>query len=242
LAARIRTRTRKWQVEVSEQKKGRLTEALEAAARAGAARLSDEGYRLVREVVARQEASGLADEGVQIGENVPDFALPDVSGRVVSLNDLLNDGPAVVVFYRGGWCPFCELHLRALHQARPEIEARGAKLVAISLEKPDAERSAARKIAPSFRLLHDRDGRVAKLFGLLYDVTPQHAKALANYGVDLIRYHGGDTPQLPLAATYVVGQDGVVTYGFVDVHPEKRAEPDDIIAALDAMRGGAATA
>jgi peroxiredoxin len=156
----------------------------------------------------------------------------------VRLVELLDKGPVVIVFYRGGWCPFCTAHLKALQDIHSEIEARGARLVAISLEKPDAERSAKRMIGPNFELLHDEDGHVSALFGLLYDVAPQHERALSNYGVDLLRYHGSTKAQLPLAATYVVASDGTAKYAFVDVHPNLRAEPDDILAALDEIRTG----
>jgi len=217
----------------------KLSDALKAAASTAPSRLGgDEGYRLVREVVMAQAAAGFAEDGVQVGENVPDFELPNAAGKLISLTEMLDRGPAVIVFYRGGWCPFCTLHLKALQEARHDIEGRGAKLVAISLEKPDAERSAARTLAPDFELLHDSEGRVSRLFGLLYDVVPPHEQALRHHGVELKRAHDSDKVQLPLAATYVVGQDGVVTYGFVDVYPEKRAEPSDIIAALDRLRTG----
>lgn len=188
---------------------------------------------MVREVVLRQAAAGLEEDGVQQGEHVPDFELPNSAGRMVRLNDLLDKGPVVIVFYRGGWCPFCTAHLKALQDIHHEIKARGAQIVAISLEKPDAERSATRLIGPDFELLHDEQGHVSRLFGLLYDVSPMHEKALGNYGVDLLRYHGSKTAQLPLAATYVVAQDGTAKFAFVDVHPNLRAEPDDILAALD---------
>jgi peroxiredoxin len=217
----------------------KLSDALKAAQATAASRLGgDEAYRLVREVVMTQEAAGYAEDGVQVGENVPDFELPNAVGKLISLDEILNRGPAVIVFYRGGWCPFCTLHLKALQEARHEIEARGARLVAISLEKPDAERSAARMLAPDFELLHDSEGRVSRLFGLLYDVAPPHEKALRHYGVELRQAHGSGKAQLPLAATYVVGQDGIVTYSFLDVYPEKRAEPSDIVAALDLLQAG----
>ena len=214
----------------------KLSESLAAAAAAAASRLGNEGYKAVLEVVKRQEAAGLAEDGVQLGEIVPEFELPSASGKLIRLNDLLDHGPAVIVFYRGGWCPFCTLQLKALQESRAEIEARGAKLVAISLERPDAERSAYRNLAPDFELLHDKDGRVARLFGLLYDVLPEHAAALRVHGVHLAQRHGSDKEQLVLAATYVVAQDGTVAFAFVDVHPERRADPAEVIAALDRQR------
>lgn len=216
----------------------KLSESLAQAAAAAAARLGNEGYRAVLEVVKRQEAAGLADDGVQLGEIAPEFELPNQHGKIVRLNDVLDRGPVVIVFYRGGWCPFCTLQLKALQEAKPEIDARGATLIAISLERPDAERSAVRNLAPDFELLHDKDGRVAKLFGLLYDVLPEHAAALRVHGVQLAQRHGSDKEQLVIAATYVVAPDGTVTFAFVDVHPDRRPEPTEILAALDQLRAG----
>jgi peroxiredoxin len=179
--------------------------------------------------------SGLLERALKVGGKAPAFTLKNVHGREVSLRSLLDRGPAVVSFYRGGWCPYCSAGLRALQAALPEITAAGASLVAISPELPEHSRTTAEKNALTFEVLSDAGNAVARAFGLGY-VWPEDFAAISrSHGVDVAGRNGMETVQTPVPATYAIGRDGYIVYAFIDADYTKRAEPSEIIAALRAL-------
>jgi peroxiredoxin len=189
------------------------------------------------------EIARLADNGVgvtapQPGEPMPPFLLPDETGRLVSLPSLLEDGPLVVSFNRGHWCPYCRLNMDALVRAETEIASLGAQVVAISPELSGwaAELKAYAK-AP-FHILSDLDNGYALELNLLFWVGDEARRALSSTGVDLDRFQGNDAWMLPIPATCVVGADGVVLSRHVDPDFRRRMEIEDLIGALrsDAKR------
>jgi peroxiredoxin len=144
--------------------------------------------------------------------------------------------PVVLSFYRGSWCPYCNLELRTLQAHIGEFEARGARLVAISPQVPDESLSVTEKHDLSFDVLSDVGTTVAQDFGLAFDIPAELAAIYESRGHDLIRTNGGHDRTLVIPASYVVGHDGVVSWAFVNSDYTKRAEPSDMIAALDALR------
>lgn len=184
---------------------------------------------------AELAATGITVSALGAGGHAPDFQLTGADGQRVSLAALLARGPVVISFYRGGWCPYCNLELRALQSVLPQISALGASLVAISPERPDEGLSTAEANALAFPVLHDAGGRVARRYGIAFDLAPALRPIYARLGHALPDRNGGDDWVLPIPATYVVGQDGIVRLAFVDSNYRNRLEPDAVVAALERL-------
>jgi peroxiredoxin len=179
--------------------------------------------------------SGIVKQAVAVGQKAPLFELPNATGKTVRLADLLREGPVVVAWYRGHWCPYCNEELLALQAALGDIRELGATLVAISPQLPDSSLSTVQKDNLKFEVLSDVGNRTARQYGLVYRVT---AGMLAYYGdgVDFQRHNGDLSHELPLPATYVVDTKGVVQYAFVDPDYRNRAEPADLLVVLEKLR------
>lgn len=202
-------------------------EALRASAMVGAVR---EGYESVLEHLGKGE---LAEHALKAGDAMPPFLLPDTTGRLVSSDDLLAEGPLVVTFFRGGWCPYCALTLGALTEALPRIEAAGARLVAITFELGTTADATQEALAPALHVLSDVDGAVGLQFGVTFVVPNAYRRLLEAAGVDLAARHGQSAWLLPVPATFVVDRAGIVRKAFVDVDFTHRAEPADIVTFLE---------
>jgi peroxiredoxin len=192
-----------------------------------------------REVMERADrdlaASGQASRALEVGAEAPRFSLPAADGRTVALEALLADGPVVLTFYRGAWCPFCNIALRALQQRLPEIAARGAKLVAVSPQIPDESLTLTEKHDLTFDVLSDVGSDTAKQYGLSFDLPADLAAVYDSFGFDLQRVNGGHPHTLPVPATYVIDRDATIRWAFVDTDYMTRAEPSDILTALDSL-------
>jgi peroxiredoxin len=191
----------------------------------------------VREIMARAAASlaagGLADRALREGDVAPRFTLPAATGQSVALADRLADGPVVLSFYRGAWCPYCNIALRALQQAHADISGRGAHLIAVSPQVPDESLSLAEKHGLGFDVLSDVGCATAARYGLSYDIGEELAGLYDRLGFELERVNAGHARTLPVPATFVIAPDGTIAWAFVDTDYTKRAEPADILAALD---------
>ncbi|MEU2287052.1 peroxiredoxin-like family protein [Streptomyces sp. NPDC013178] len=187
--------------------------------------------RAARELVE----SGQADEALTVGGKAPSFTLPSATGRTVALDELLADGPVVLTFYRGAWCPYCNIALRSLQQHHDAITARGARLVAVSPQAPDESLSHTEKNELAFDVLSDIGCETTKRFGLAFDLPDDLAAVYADLGIDLHRSNGGHARTLPIPATYVIDRDGTIRWAFVNPDYTIRAEPADILAALDSL-------
>ncbi|MFF9198168.1 peroxiredoxin-like family protein [Streptomyces sp. NPDC014779] len=198
-------------------------------------RIPAELLAVMDRAAAELAASGQTDRALAVGEQAPAFALPSATGATVSLDVLLAAGPVVLTFYRGAWCPFCNLALRALQQHHDGITARGARLVAVSPQVPDASLSLTEKHALAFDVLSDLGSDTAKAYGLAFDLSDELAAVYERLGFDLQHVNGGHPRTLPLPATYVLDPEGTVRWSFVRTDYTLRAEPADILTALDAL-------
>ena len=176
------------------------------------------------------KASGIADRVLREGDTAPEFELPDALGRTVRLTDLLKQGPVIVSFYRGQWCPFCNLELRGLQRALVEIDAAGASLVAISPNTPDVSRETVEKLELEFPVLSDRDNLVAKQFNLVYEMTEENVDMYMAIDRDVGEMNGTGKWELPIPATYVVDGERTIRYAFIDLNHRRRAEPSEVAA------------
>ncbi|MEO9594268.1 peroxiredoxin-like family protein [Rhodopirellula bahusiensis] len=190
----------------------------------------------VDELLAKAKEFQEGGKATAVGEDAPEFELPNAKGETVSLASLLERGPVVVTFYRGSWCPYCNLQLRAMQQRLPEIQNLGAELVAISPQVPDESLSQTERDELEFVVLSDQGARVAEQYGVSWqvpDVLLDHM--VKDRGLELTKINNGNGSVLPIPATFVLSNDGVVVWQYVNVDYRTRAEPDDIIAALQQL-------
>ena len=182
--------------------------------------------------IGRLVESGLAENAINVGDKAPEFNLPDIHGNQTKLSDLLKQGPVVINYYRGGWCPFCSLELKAYQNLLPEIKAAGGILVGISPEAPDHSLSTAEKFALEFEVLSDWSNDVAGKYGLVFELEPAIREIYTSFGFELPEINGDDSWTLPIPAVYVVDQDGTVVWADVNANYTERAEPADVLQAL----------
>jgi len=180
-------------------------------------------------------SSGILETAHQVGDMAPDFTLNNPTGQPVRLYEVLKNGPVILTWYRGGWCPYCNLTLHRLQEELPNFRAAGASLVALTPELPDSSMSTTEKHALEFDILSDPGNTVARAFGVVFQLTPEVA-ARYQESFDLHAYNGDASNELPLAATYVIGTDGVITYAFLHPDYRNRAEPRDILTAVQRLR------
>jgi peroxiredoxin len=198
--------------------------------------------RAPREVLAtlgveieKLAASGIAERALQVGARAPDFALPEARGATIELKALLARGPVVVTFYRGSWCPFCDLQLRAYQAVLGEIHALGAELVAISPQTPDYALTDVDRKQLAFPVLSDVRNQVARRYGLVFKLSETLQQLQAGFGNPLPKFNGDDSWETPMPGTFVLDRSGVVRLAHVDPNYMVRLEPAAIIAALRGM-------
>ena len=191
-----------------------------------------EQRQIQRETVAIVEESDLARTALTVGDRAPDFSLPNAAGETVALAALLARGPVVISFYRGGWCPYCNLELRALQARLGDIHDAGGELVAISPEQPDSSLDTAERNSLEFPVLSDVGNGVARKFRLVHAINPEWVRYQLSLGIDVAARNASAVAEVPLPATYVVRQDGIIVFALVDADYTKRAEPEDVLRAL----------
>lgn len=197
--------------------------------------LPEEVQQTVGGVMQRLMSSNITDNASNVGDKAPEFRLPNVKGGDTTLSELLESGPVVLSFYRGGWCPFCNLEFKALHDKLPEMQALGATLVGISPEALAVSQQTAQDNALEFEVLSDEGNRVARDYGLVMVVDEAIRPHYMQWGIDIPTANGDETFELPVPATYVIDQSGVIRAAHVDKDYTKRMEPADIVAALRAL-------
>jgi peroxiredoxin len=175
----------------------------------------------------------LVKRAILLGDKAPDFTLNNQLGVDVNLYKLLEKGPVVLTWYRGLWCPYCNLHLQYLQRSLPEIKVLGANLLALTPEKPDGSLSLKEKYDLEFEVLSDIDNKVAKDYGIVFKLIDEVSDLYKNtFKLDLEAYNNTGSDELPIPATYVIDKSGVVRYAYVNPDYTQRANPEDIINAL----------
>ncbi|WP_285424215.1 peroxiredoxin-like family protein [Pseudomonas sp. efr-133-TYG-103a] len=180
-------------------------------------------------------SSKQAERALKSGDNAPAFTLADSDGNTVTSKDLLLKGPLVITFYRGVWCPYCNLELQALEALRSEIESRGATLVAISQQTAGNSRASRRDNAVSFPILIDQGGMLADAFGIRWALQGEIKALYEQFGVNLQTFNGESSWTLPMPARYVIDTQGVIAYSEINPDYTQRPEPVELLPVLDAL-------
>ncbi|KAF2671620.1 redoxin domain-containing protein [Microthyrium microscopicum] len=172
---------------------------------------------------------------IQVGTKIPDFSLPNATGGVTSSADLLQQGPMLISFYRGEWCPFCNLELQALQRHVDEFKAKGVNLVAISPELPDQSLTTVEKHALKFPVLSDVGNKFARQLGIVWAMPDSLRPIFEKFGHGLVTRNGDDSFEVPVPATLLIDQNGVVRNVFLNPDYSKRLEPEEALAWIDAL-------
>jgi peroxiredoxin len=204
------------------------------------AKPSQEVLDIMNRATAELIASGQAERALKAGSKAPEFTLRDCDGRAVNSRDLLAKGPLVVSFYRGVWCPYCNLELQALEAALPEIKTQGASLVAISPQTAPNSRKSQRENKLSFAILCDERSEVAGAFGIRFALPMNLIELYRSFRIDLLAYNDDPSWVLPMPARYVIGRDGVIAYAEVNPDYTRRPDPSELLPVLDRLRLGTA--
>ncbi len=216
-----------------------LTEQLEAMSAGSAKRIPEEARAVMQKAAEELDAQGIGDTALGVGDRFPDAVLQGPDGETVSLSTLLAKGSVLINFYRGGWCPYCNLELKAYQDQLETVRSLGAELVAISPETPDRAMTTAEKNAVTYPVLTDPQNALAEALGIVFTLPPELATLYETFGNNLPEAHGEAGWRLPIPATYVVGPDGVITFAHVARDYRTRAEPGEAIAVLKAQQTAA---
>lgn len=186
----------------------------------------------VDRLVNRLQISGAGATAPKPGDPLPAFILPDETGRLISLEEILAKGPAAIVFNRGHWCPYCRINTEALVESQRLVQAEGRQIIAIMPERQQFGRSLKSEANATFPILADIDNGYALSLNLVIWVGEEMQQMIVEAGWDLAAYQGNESWMLPIPATFVVGTDGRVSERFVDPDYRKRMAVEDMVKAL----------
>ena len=201
------------------------------SANKGKSPFTPEEHKLM-ENSAKALAKQLPNPGLKVGQHAPDFNLPNAMGKPVSLSSMLEQGPVVMVFYRGAWCPFCNLHLHALNKALPEFKKYNAQLVTITPQTPDKSAEQLVKDNFPFEVLSDLDSKVMKAYKMHFELSPEIISLYKKHGLDVEAFNGKGRTELPIPGTFVIDQKGVIRAVHAETDYKQRMEPAAILKAL----------
>lgn len=199
------------------------------------ASLSEDIRKKIKRAIQRVEESGITESATGVGDRFPSFSLPNAGGEAMNSEDFLARGPLVVCFYRGGWCPYCNLELRAYQKILAEIRELGADFVAISPQLPDESLTMAAKGNLTFEVLSDTGNSLAEHLGLVHELPESIIDLYRSIGNDLERINGNMRWTLPIPATYIIAQDGTVVEAFIQPDYTLRMEPGEVLKKLREM-------
>ncbi len=200
------------------------------------ARATGEVRAAYDEFLQRLDPAQVAAQALKPGERMPEFLLPDADGALLHSAELLAQGPLVVTFIRGDWCPYCSATLDALQAALPQIAAAGGGLAALTPETGGRAFATRQAHGLQFHVLADVDLAIAMAFGVVYRTPPLYEALLRRRGIDLAERSGNPAWFLPVPATFLVGRNGIIARAWVNADFTRRAEPSEVVEALHALR------
>ncbi len=181
-------------------------------------------------------AAAMPTPGLKVGERAPDFTLSDAQGKELTLSTLLKRGPVILTFYRGAWCPYCNLQLKLLNESLPQFEHYGAQLVAVTPQLPDKSLEQVNKAGYPFAILSDLDSQVMRDYNLYFEVPPELSEVYKHaMGLDLADYNGTGRYVLPVPGTFVIDSRGIIRGAFAKTDYTQRIEPSAILEVIKTM-------
>ncbi|WP_101449250.1 peroxiredoxin-like family protein [Aquimarina sp. MAR_2010_214] len=209
-----------------------LTEDLKTRTQASLKKYPENVHQIMNNGIKALKDTEIIARALKTGDRIPEIILPNASNKNITVQEILLDKKVILSFYRGGWCPYCNLELSALQQALPEFEKCGTTLVAISPETPDNSLSTSEKNNLSFEVLSDLDNKIASKFNLTFTLPEDLIEVYKGFGINLEKSNGNPKQQLPISATYVIDQDGTIIYHYIKEDYKERADPKEIIKFL----------
>jgi peroxiredoxin len=173
---------------------------------------------------------------LDVGDSIPDVKLRTEENEPVSLRKMVSEKPTVLIFYRGGWCPFCNRHLQSLVGIEEDLNKAGAQLLAINMDQPEKIKATPDRDRIHYRLLSDSDALAMKAFGIAFKVDDATLEKYKNYGVSLEAASGKDHHILPHPAVFVVNTNGVIRFAHVNTDYKVRLEAAKILEAARACQ------
>ena len=214
--------------------KGALDTLLDVKRKEAEGKFTEEKSKIYAEGITSVSNSGILEKALNIGDKAPDFTLNNALNETISLYKELEKGPVVLTWYRGGWCPYCNITLHYLQEKLPEFKKAGATLIALTPELPDNSLSTSEKNKLEFTVLSDVGNTVGKDYGVVFKLTDDVA-SIYQAGFGLNQKNGDDSNELPLAATYVIDKKGIIQFAFLDADYRERAEVTDILSSLNKL-------
>jgi len=221
---------------IAGEKVGSYEEKVAARQQASRPSSMSQADRDTMKKAAEDLAAAMPEPGLKVGDKAPDFTLPNATELPVTLSVALKQGPVVLVFYRGAWCPFCNLHLQSLQESLKAFQKHDATLIAVSPQRPDKSLEQIGLNPLGFEVLSDLDDSVMKAYKLYFEVPRPLADLYKNkFKLDLTAYNGPDRYGLPVPGTFVIDRSGIIR--FADAHTDyrRRTEPADILYALEKL-------
>lgn len=176
-------------------------------------------------------AAAEAVKPLKAGTQAPDVSFKDTEGKEIRLQTLLKQGPVVLVFYRGGWCPFCQTQLKGLAEAAPTLKDEGLQLVAVAPDLPERQLETAKKESLDYTLLSDASMKAAEAFGVAFRVDEGTLEKYKGYGIDLEAASGEKHHALPVPSVFIVGKDGKILFAYSNPDYKVRLSKEDLLKA-----------
>lgn len=216
---------------VAEEADQPLSKQLKEMTEGAKQRMPAPMLKTFEDAIVKVRETGIEKSAKQVGDEAPDGTLVSWDEKETTLSDLWKEQPVVLTWYRGGWCPYCNLQLRAMEKQLDELEGAGARLVALTPELPKNAKETAEKNKLSFLVLHDKENKLAHKYGIVFKL-PESIVPIYRDRLQLGKVNGYDKLELPMAATYVIDREGVIRYAFLKADYKKRAEPAKVIEAV----------
>lgn len=191
----------------------------------------EEVKKVMQESMQKLINSKIDEKSLKKGDNAPEFSLLNINNELISSKTFLQKGPLIVNFYRGSWCPFCNLEIAEWQRLYSKIKEVGADLISISPNLQSSATDTKNKHNVDFEILSDKENKIAKLFGLVFTLPEELRPIYKQFGINIPEANGDESYELPIPATYVIDK-GKIIYSFVEIDYKKRAEPSDVVKLI----------
>ena len=213
-----------------------LAERLIELRQQAAKRLGPAVFEIYDSCIDHLREINFIDGCLNVGDKIPEFALPNAEGQLVMSGELLARGLLVICFFRGDWCPYCSLELQALSEVLPRIRATGATLLAVTPDSAGHPLRTKRRFGLEYEVLSDLDNGLGLQFGVIFRVPDNLRRLYESNGIDLVSRHGNPEIFLPIPATYIVDRSGTIRHAELDTDFKRRMEPEAIAQILERLR------